>query len=124
LFSGSHDRTVKVWTTTQTTPLRTFSQHTETPNAVAFQPGAPVPTCATGGDGLPGPLQEATDCEAEALDFVEQAEGDSRCTYDAGQARQCLDALAGTCEERTAIYYECKRVYRGDDCPKDLSTLL
>ena len=81
-------------------------------------------TCATGGDGLPGPLQEATDCEAEALDFVEQAEGDSRCTYDAGQARQCLDALAGTCEERTAIYSECKRVYRGDDCPKDLSTLL
>lgn len=44
------DRAVKVWSTTQTTPLRTFSQHTEAPNVVAFQPGASVPTCATGGD--------------------------------------------------------------------------
>lgn len=44
------DRAVKVWTTTQTSPLRTFSHHTETPNAVAFQPGAPVLTCATGGE--------------------------------------------------------------------------
>jgi WD40 repeat protein len=50
LTSVASDRAVKVWTTTQTTPLRTFSQHTEAPNGVAFQPGAPVPTCATGGD--------------------------------------------------------------------------
>lgn len=83
-----------------------------------------VETCATGGEGDLGPAEDAYDCEGEALDFVEQAEGDTRCAYDAGQARQCLEALEGACEERTAIYYECKRVYRGDECPNDLSTLL
>lgn len=50
LTSVASDRAVKVWTATQSTPLRTFSQHTEAPNGIAFQPGAPVPTCATGGD--------------------------------------------------------------------------
>ena len=83
-----------------------------------------VETCATGEDGLPAPITDATDCEGEVTDFIEQAQDDSRCEYDAGQAAQCLDALQGSCEERTAIFYECKRVYRGDDCPKDLSTLL
>jgi WD40 repeat protein len=50
LTSVASDRAVKVWTTAQATPLRTFSHHTEAPNSVAFQPGTPVPTCATGGD--------------------------------------------------------------------------
>jgi hypothetical protein len=63
-------------------------------------------------------------CEDRAEAFVAQAEGDARCDWDPGQARQCLAALEGACEERTAIYYECKRVYRGDDCPRDLSALL
>ena len=50
LTSVASDRSVKVWTTTQESPLRTFNHHTETPHAVAFQPGATIPTCATGGD--------------------------------------------------------------------------
>jgi len=50
LTTVASDRAVKVWITTQANPLRTFSHHTETPNAVTFQPGAPIPTCATGGE--------------------------------------------------------------------------
>jgi hypothetical protein len=71
-----------------------------------------------------GPAEALYDCEGEAADFVTQAEEDGACEYDAGQARQCLEALEASCEERTAIYYECKRVYRGDECSRDLSTLL
>jgi hypothetical protein len=70
-------------------------------------------------EGAPDPA-----CEDRAAAFVAQAQGDSRCAWDAGQARQCLAALEGACSERAAVYYECKRAYRGDDCPRDLSTLL
>ncbi len=50
LVSIAADRAVKVWSTTNHTLVRSFGHHTEAPNAVAFRPGAVIPTCATGGD--------------------------------------------------------------------------
>ena len=50
LVSIGADRAVKVWSTSSNTLARSFGHHTEAPNAIAFRPGAAVPTCATGGD--------------------------------------------------------------------------
>jgi WD40 repeat protein len=50
LLSVATDRSVKVWTDTTNTPARSFGHHTELPHAIAFQPGAAIPTCATAGD--------------------------------------------------------------------------
>lgn len=95
------DRTVKVWTTTQTTPLRTFSQHTETPNAVAFQPGAPVPTCATGGDdrtmrvwqpGLGRMVRIVRDHDAAILALAYAPDGRQIYTADAAGRVRRIDA--------------------------------
>jgi len=95
------------------------------PSPEEFSAEFPGALCAWVDDcAFDAPEVGAGACEDRAAAFVDQAEGDARCEWDAGQARQCLAALEGACEERTAIYYECKRVYRGDDCPKDLSALL
>lgn len=50
LLSVATDRSVKVWTDATNTPVRSFGHHTEPPHAIAFQPGAAIPTCATAGD--------------------------------------------------------------------------
>ncbi len=50
LLSVATDRSVKVWTDTTNAPVRSFGHHTEAPHAIAFQPGATLPTCATAGD--------------------------------------------------------------------------
>lgn len=103
LTTVASDRAVKVWTTTQTTPLRTFSQHTETPNAVAFQPGAPVPTCATGGDdrtvrvwqpGLGRMVRIVRDHDAAILALAYAPDG--RQIYTAGAAGRVRRIDAGS----------------------------
>lgn len=50
MLSVATDRSVKVWTDITNTPIRSFGHHTEAPHAIAFQPGAAIPTCATAGD--------------------------------------------------------------------------
>lgn len=50
LLSVGTDRSVKVWNNATNAPVRSFGQHTEAPHAIAFQPGATLPTCATAGD--------------------------------------------------------------------------
>lgn len=101
LTSVASDRAVKVWTTTQTTPLRTFSQHTEAPNAVAFQPGAPVPTCATGGDdrtvrvwqpGIGRMVRIVRDHDAAILALAYTPDGRQIYTADAAGRVRRIDA--------------------------------
>lgn len=50
LVSAGADRSVKVWSAETGAALRSFGQHTEPVLALAFAPGAGVPTCATGGE--------------------------------------------------------------------------
>ena len=73
---------------------------------------------------LPDPLDDTLDevCREQVTETLADAEADSACTYSEKQARQCLAALAASCDERTAIYYECKRVYSGDDCEVELAS--
>ena len=101
LTSVASDRAVKVWTTTQTTPLRTFSQHTETPNAVAFQPGTPVPTCATGGEdrtlrvwqpGIGRMVRIVRDHDAAILALAYAPDGRQIYTADAAGRVRRIDA--------------------------------
>lgn len=72
---------------------------------------------------LPPAVNDRADgvCTDEMAELLDLAASDPACTYDPGQARQCLSALQGPCEERTAVYYECKRVYSGDDCEVELT---
>lgn len=73
-----------------------------------------------GGDGP----DTSSVCVDQLKAEVEDANANTKCEYEAGVARQCLAALEGTCEERTAIYYECGGVYSGDECESDLSASL
>ena len=64
-------------------------------------------------------------CETTMGELVDGMLADETCAYDAGQARQCIRELtADTCDERTAVYYECKRVFVGDDCELDMTDAL
>jgi hypothetical protein len=76
-------------------------------------------SCAFGDVGI---ATEA--CITEVAAGLETAAADPGCTYKPKQATQCLDALTGGCEERVAVYYECKRVYRGGECSVDLANSL
>lgn len=69
-----------------------------------------------------GPLDQPSEvCITSIEAGLDEAEA---CDYSATKAKQCLAALEAGCDERVAVYYECKRVYRGDDCPVDLSSSL
>lgn len=101
LTTVASDRAVKVWTTTQTTPLRTFSQHTETPSGVTFQPGAPVPTCATAGEdrtvriwqpGIGRMVRIVRDHDAAILVLAYAPDGRQIYTADAGGLVRRIDA--------------------------------
>lgn len=80
-------------------------------------------TCLVEAVGVPGDLDASALCEDEWAAAIDDLESRG-CEYDAGQAHQCLVAIEkGNCDERTAIYYECKKVYRGegDTCKLDVS---
>ncbi len=60
-------------------------------------------------------------CEDALAETVDAFAADDACEYRPRQASQCIRELtADTCDEKTAVYYECKRVFSGDDCELDL----
>ena len=70
-----------------------------------------------------GDLGSGDPCVEAWTVAVEDVAAVDVCEYDGGQARQCLAALEGPCDEQAAVYYECKRVYQGEseDCQLDVS---
>jgi len=101
-------------------------------DAEVFHDDFPVGICDRLADCRPlgsDDLGEVTgdQCVAEWTATVESLDGEGACEYDPGQGRQCLRAVEdSTCDERTAIYYECKWVYDGDSeaCILDTSSAL
>jgi len=60
-------------------------------------------------------------CEDAFSVAVDDLDADDGCEYRPRQATQCISELtADTCDEKTAVYYECKRVFRGDGCELDV----
>jgi hypothetical protein len=105
-----------------------------TVESAEFQAGFPesmctrIDECIEAGSGFenPGFVFESEElCIADWEEAVLELE-DAGCDYNGSQGRQCLAALAdSTCDERTAIYYECKKVYTSEDdsidCQLDVS---
>lgn len=93
------------------------------PEEDAFAEQLPVEMCAWVADCALDPSPPAV-CEAEVTDAIAEAQADAGCSYHPDEAAGCLEALAAGCEERVAVYYECKRSWRGSDCAADLATAL
>lgn len=93
------------------------------PEEDAFAEQLPAEMCAWVADCALDPSPPAA-CEAEVTDAIAEAQADAGCSYHPDEAAGCLEALAAGCEERVAVYYECKRSWRGSDCAADLATAL
>jgi len=64
-------------------------------------------------------------CEDAIAVTIDDLASDDNCEYRPAQASQCIRELtAQSCDEKTALYYECKRVFRGDGCELDLLDIL
>jgi hypothetical protein len=93
------------------------------PEEDTFAEQLPTEMCAWVADCALDPSPPAA-CEAEVTDAIAEAQADEGCAYHPDEAAGCLEALAAGCDERVAVYYECKRSWRGGDCAVDLASAL
>lgn len=93
------------------------------PEPESFAEQLPEEMCAWVADCALDPSPPAA-CEAEVSEAVAAAQADAGCRYHPDEAAGCLEALAAGCGERVAVYYECKRSWRGADCAVDLASAL
>ena len=93
------------------------------PEEEAFAQQLPEEMCAWVAECALDPSPPAA-CVAEVTDAIAAAQADAGCSYHPDEAAGCLDAIAAGCDERVAVYYECKRSWRGGDCAVDLASAL
>ncbi len=85
-----------------------------------FTAEAPPAVCAYATE-CGGLLGSDALCEDIIAQTIDDLANDTGCEFRSRQAPQCIRELtADTCDEKTAVYYECKRVFRGDGCELDL----
>lgn len=105
LVSAGTDRSIKVWSPTNNTATRSFNQHTDTPHAIAFQPGANPLTCATAGDdrtvriwqpGIGRMVRILRNHEGAILDLEYAPDGSVLFTGAADGLVRCFDAGSDT----------------------------
>ena len=89
-----------------------------------FSTEAPIAACDYAA-ACGGALGDDALCEEAIAASIDDISQDTGCEYKPRQASQCLRELtAETCEEKTALYYECKRTFRGEGCSLDLLEIL
>ncbi|MEL6342453.1 MAG: hypothetical protein AAFV53_04930 [Myxococcota bacterium] len=89
-----------------------------------FSSELPVAGCDYAAD-CGGGLGRNPLCEDSLAASLEDLAQDADCEYREQQASQCIRELtADTCDEKTAVYYECKRTFRGEGCELDLLDIL
>jgi len=93
------------------------------PEEDAFAAQLPEEMCAWVAECALDPSPPAA-CEAEVSAAIDEAQADAGCDYHPDEAAGCLEALAAGCGERVAVYYECKRSWRGADCAVELASAL